>query len=123
MMADEVRVLGVYKVDSSSEVHLIEVEVDSLPAEVDVGLFTQEDPTLPRASWQVAYDERYLNQDGTEAGCSPSDAPGGAPTRFVFFLHFIDFNRPIRTPGGEVMLPPPEPTPDRLRQIEYEEVD
>jgi hypothetical protein len=122
-MAAETRVLGVYEVGSSSDVHLIEAEVDGRPTEVDVGLFTQENPALPEASWQVAYDERYLSEDGTEAGYSPSDVPDAEPTRLAFFLHFLDFDRPIRTPGGEVMLPPPQPTPDRLKQIEYEDVD
>jgi hypothetical protein len=104
-------------------VHLIEAEVDARPTDVDVGRFTQEDPALPQAFWQVAYEERYLNEDGTEAGYSPRDAPDAAPPRLAFFLHFIDFDRPIRTPAGDVMLPPPQPTPDRLKQIEYEEVD
>jgi hypothetical protein len=65
----------------------------------------------------------YLNDDGTEAGTSPSDAPDAAPTLLAFFLYFIDFDRPIRTPGGDVMLPPPQRRPDRLQSIEYGGVD
>ncbi len=126
-MQSKVQVVGVYQVPGNSEVHLIEVFVQAKASEVEIGGFTQEDPNRPQDSWQVAYDEHYLNEAGTEVvGTFMSDLTQiqQESTRLAFYLYFIDFSRPIRTPYGEVMLPSVTDLPERLRSvIEFVEVD
>ena len=60
-----VAIIGVYPFPESPDVDLIEVEIDRPPSSVDVAAFTQEEPDVDRANWQVPYDERYLSLDGT----------------------------------------------------------
>jgi len=126
--APVVRVLGVYGVPAEQlpddldgfTVHLVEVVVDAPASTLDVSEFCQEDPKAPRSNWQVAYDERFLNAEGTaeEGGLAVS------PCRLAFYLHLIDFARPMRTPFGPVNLPEPTPMPERLQALfVYEELD
>jgi len=126
-----VSVIGVYKVPDHEDVALVEVAVDKPPSAVDVGEFTQQDPGVDRANWQVPYDERYLNGDGTREigerwaiGWDPQ--PGvvePATTRMVFFFHFLDPSRPMTGPDGDVRLPAPTAIPPRLAFVEYEPPD
>jgi hypothetical protein len=126
-----VGVVGVYKVPGSEDVALVEVEVDRPPSNVDVGKFTQEEPGIDQANWQVPYDERYLNADGTgeigerwSMGWEPQ--PGviePATTRLVFFFHFLDSSRPLKSPDGDVPLPALSSLPARLTFVEYEPPD
>ena len=126
-----VSVIGVYTVPDHEDVALVEVGVDRRPSMVDVGQFTQQDPGVDQANWQVPYDERYLNSDGTHEigerwaiGWDPQ--PGvvePATTRLVFFFHFLDSSRPLIGPDGEVRLPTPMAMPARLAFVEYEQPD
>jgi hypothetical protein len=129
-----VEVVGAYTVPDNPDVCLIELTIDAPPSTVDVGGFTQEDPRLDPSSWQVPYDERYLSQDGTrEIGerwerwidtlrhSAKQDEP--STTRMVFFFHFLDSNRPLSTPEGEVSLPSIQTMPERLSFVEYEPPD
>ena len=113
-MADEpkVRVIGAYQVPNHPDVHLIELDAESPPSTVDVGAFGQADPALKPDSWQVAYDERFL------------DSPESTRSRLIFFLHFVRFDRPLKTPFGDAALPTPTPMPPRLASIvRYEPPD
>jgi len=108
----KVRVIGAYQVPNYPDVHLIEVHVESPRSAVDVGAFSQADPALAPDSWQVAYDERFL------------DSPGSSRSRLVFFLHYVRFDRPLKTPFEDVALPAPTPMPSRLDSIvRYEPPD
>jgi len=125
-----VEVLGVYAVPGHPDVALIEVTIDRPPSGVDVGGFTQEDPGTDRGNWQVPYDERYLDADGTreigERWGSWTLKPGSEEpptTRLVFFFHFLDSGRPLLTPDGDVALPPTQALPSRLAFVEYEPPD
>lgn len=122
---DQMTIYGVYTVPDHPEVHLVEVRVFASPENIEVSEFTQEDPSLSRDSWQVAYDEKYLNTDGNEViGDWMTKPPDSEETRLAFFLHYIHFDRPLLTPYGSYELPPPTPMPERLKgMIEYEEVD
>ena len=101
----KVRVTGAYEVPNYPDVHLIEVDVESRQSAVDIDAFGQADPTLAPDSWQVAYDERFL------------DSPEATRSRLIFFLHFARFDRPLRTPFEDVALPSPTPMPPGLASI------
>ncbi len=126
-----VKIVGVYSVPGSGDVSLVEVDVDRPPSSVDIAKFTQEEPDVDRANWQVPYDERYLSGDGTREigerwamGWHPQPGVDEPPTtRLVFYFHFLDAHRPLITPDGEAPLPNPEPPPDRLSFVEYEPPD
>ena len=74
------QLLGVYKINGASDVHLLEFIFNISPTDIDVSSFTQEDDKLPKDSWQTAYDERFLNHDGTDyfATSVPPVSPNGA---------------------------------------------
>ena len=116
-------VCGLYEIPEANDVHLVEVAVDAPPGEVNVGAFQQEDPALPPDSWQVAYNEWYLDEEGNPLSEFEYEGDPTSATRLAFFLHFVDFARPLLTPFGPVALPQPNPLPDRLREIEYPGVD
>lgn len=83
----------------------------------DFGLFTQPMPNRPRSDWQVAYDERLLDDMGERAVTDvfvhrPAAWPKRA--RVAFFFHFLDVERPLITPFGEATLPRPNEAPARL---------
>jgi hypothetical protein len=88
-----------------NNVYLIEIQTDPPGAELDFGSFTQKCPELARENWQAAYDERVI--DETQG-------------RRAFFLHFVDFAKPLETQLGPIQLPPPTPRPPHLEECEYE---
>jgi hypothetical protein len=101
------RILGVHPVtvaDRLRDLYLIEAEIDPPTAEFQWDGVTQEVPGEVPESWQAPYDEQALDDAG----------------RWAFFFHCLDFSRPLLTPAGPVTLPPPSPTPQRLRHIAYE---
>jgi hypothetical protein len=121
-----VEVIGVYPVPESPEpCHLVEVVVRDANG-FDFSRFVQPDPRQPEANWQTAWDERALNEAGDSA-ITDSFELGDRPEllqrtgRFVFFLHYLDPDRPLSTPFGPVDLPVPTERPERLSGIEYEE--
>jgi hypothetical protein len=121
-----VEVIGVYPVSEAPEpVHLIEIVVRDSPG-FDPGEFVQPDPDQPEENWQTAYDERALDAPGNSA-ITESFELSGRPellegdVRLVFFMHYLNPERPIRTPFGDVELPNPSDWPDRLASIQYEE--
>jgi hypothetical protein len=119
-MQERVIVIGVYPVQESKNVHMIEVLVNARPSEFDVGKFTQENPSLARDNWQVAWDEHYLNEAGDAVIGDYFDKPSDddtESTRLVFYLFGIDFARPLLTPFGPVPLPKPTAMPKRLKEI------
>jgi hypothetical protein len=121
-----VEIVGVYPVPGAPEpVHLVEVAVRDSPG-FDAGDFVQPDPDEPEANWQTAYDERALDTSGSRA-ITDSFELSGRPdlltgdVRLVFFMHYLDPAKPLRTPFGDVELPDPTARPDRLASIEYEQ--
>src|SRR5882724_10653205 len=55
------------------------IEIQTADAEPDWGEITQPQKNVPKSNWQVPYDETEI------------DASTG---RWVFFLHFVDLNKP-----------------------------
>jgi hypothetical protein len=93
---------------------------------VNVDEFRQEDPGVRPENWQVAYDDRFLDGEGTSfiserwaTSWRPLDPAAAEParSRLIFFIHFLRFDRPLGTPYGLVDLPPPSSMPERLARI------
>jgi hypothetical protein len=93
---------------------LIEIRAAAKDDRLDPGQFVQADPDQPVENWQVAYEEEFLNEDGTEVVDEPED---GEPVRLAFYLHFTQFDEPLLTPYGPLELPPPTELPERLRKL------
>jgi len=122
-----VQLVGIYNIKGISDIHLLELNINTSPKDVDVSSFTQKDDTLPKDSWQTAYDEHFLNDDGTEVIGTflEQDSLTGVKTRIAFFMYFIDFNKPLLSQYGEILLPEqPSLIPDRLSKIiEFQSAD
>ncbi len=114
-----VNLIGVYKVAGETNVHLIELEINAQSDAIDIGEITQEQNGIDRLNWQTPWDEKYLNEQGTEITGDWLEGPKEITdkTRLAFFLHFLDFSQALITPFGEVQLKEPEPIPQRLSMI------
>jgi hypothetical protein len=121
-----IEIVGVYPLEAPEPCHLVEVLIRDHADPLDVGTFTQELPGEPRSNWQVPWDERALSADGTSdlAGRFPRRIESdGAPLRLAFFFHYLDIDRPLLTPAGDLPLPPGRPRPDRLAFMTYDGPD
>jgi hypothetical protein len=99
------KIIGVHPVEAPEPCHIIVVELTEPPGEeFDFGEFTQEVEGEPRSDWQVAYDERPLDD---------------SLLRWAFFFHYLDFQRLLMTPFGKMILPRETPIPSHLKDIEY----
>jgi hypothetical protein len=118
----DIDIVGVYPVDAKEPCHLVELWVRGLAGVLDFGQFTQELPGQPRSNWQVAYDERVLNDDGTGAlgHRFPFQVACKGDLRVGFFFHYLDVSRPLLAPTGSIQLPKPTEMPARLEFFNYE---
>ena len=107
-MAESIRIIGVYPIPANEPCHLVEIELAIPSDDFDFGLVTQEIPNQPKDNWQVAYDEQPVA--GDEVG-----------SRWLFFFHYLNCERPLLTPLGPIALPEPNALPDYLKEIEYYE--
>ena len=106
-MQGSAKIIGIYPVVADEPVHLIELLVKAEGDQFDLGEITQEIPGEAEANWQVAYDERLLeNRDGS--------------ARYVFFFHYLNFSKPLMTPFGPMAIPKPTPIPTHLQHVQYE---
>ncbi len=115
-----------YTVDGQTDVHLIELDIKAKYTDIDIGEFTQQQEEFDRLDWQIPWDEKYLNDLGIEIIGDWLDAPKNLTetTRLIFFLHLIDFDKPLLTPFGNLVLKRPESIPYRLTTIiKYERPD
>jgi len=69
--------------------------------------------------------EHVLNNDGTKVIGDDSEALRRPElfqgnVRFVFFFHYLNFDRTLITPFGEVAVPKESELPLRLSAIQYE---
>jgi hypothetical protein len=95
---------GAHPVEAPEPCHLVEVELIDEDG-IDWGAITQEVPDQPMSNWQVPWDERPVNTEGS---------------RWGFFFHYLDFTRPLLTPRGEIRLPNPTPMPAHSQGIQNE---
>jgi len=116
---------GIYIVDGSSQVHLIEILFDDSPSNIDVGKITQEIEGQPQENWQSPWDEKYLDENGEEIIGDYFDVPkDGTTTSLLFFFHNLNFSKPLLTEGRQLTLIQPTSIPLRLRdKIKYESPD
>jgi hypothetical protein len=85
------------------------------------GKFQQEEKGLSKDYWQIAYDEKFLNANGTEVIDEPSI---GESVRFAFYLHFVKLDQPLLIPYGKITLLKPTAMPNRLKNLfKYVPVD
>jgi len=118
-----VEVIGVHPVRGVPSCFLIEAVIEG-PSDVpDFGQFTQPMADRPRSEWQVAYDERLLDDMGERVVSDvflrrPATWPEQA--RVAFYFHSLDVQRPLVIPYGGVTLPPPGDAQERLAFLRYE---
>ena len=119
----EVRILGVHPVDGVDGCFLIESIITGATAQPDFGQMTQLREDRDHSNWQVAYDEKLLDDDGelvvadlylTRVAHWPNRA------RVAFFFHDLDPDRTLSTPFGNSAIPSPTPRPARLAMLVYE---
>lgn len=117
--------IGIYSVDDNSDVHLIEVQFNDTPNNIDVGQITQEIKGQSPENWQSPWDEKYLNEQGDEIIGDYTDIPQDRlKTRLLFFFHYLDFTKPLLTQHGKLDLTNPTSLPERLRgKVKYEQPD
>ncbi len=123
-MSTEINLIGVYSVGGQTDVHLIEIEIKAKHTDIDISEFTQSQDGVDRLDWQTPWDEKYLNDQGTEIIGDWLDLPKVLTdtTRLIFFFHLIDFNKPLLTPFGAIDLKRPASMPYRLTTLsKYEQ--
>ena len=98
------KIIGVHPIESAAPCHIVEVQFASPPSTSGWNGVTQELSDQPRSNWQAAYDEQPLDEK---------------ENRWVFFFHYLDFNKPLLTPFGQVSIPAETPLPEHLKHIEY----
>src|SRR6516225_774234 len=86
-MATTLKIIGVHPVEAEEPVHLIELLVEGDVGEFDIGEVTQEIKGKPKSEWQVAYDERLIEEWEEK-------------TRYAFFFHYLDLKKPLLTSSG-----------------------
>jgi hypothetical protein len=121
----DIKIIGVYPIRADEPCHLIEVTIHRSGFDLDIGSFTQEIPGEAEDYWQVPYDEHFLNSEGTmilNPGY-PDEIPEADDLRVVFYFHYLDLKRPIKTPIGDMSLPEVTKKPDRLSILEYDPPD
>ncbi len=101
------KVIGVHPVEAEEPVYLIEILVEGDVRKFDFDAVTQDTPNQPRSNWQSAYDERTLEESDVVA-------------RYAFFFHYLDFDKPLLSKAGPLVLPKPEELPSHLQEIVYE---
>ncbi|TAI46952.1 hypothetical protein [Flagellimonas allohymeniacidonis] len=118
-MSEIVQLIGTYEIDGQKDVHLIELGIEKNHQNIDVGQITQAQEGIDKMNWQTPWDEKFLNFDGTMIIGDWMDTPKDTSnfTRLAFFLHFLNFEKPLLTQFGEIDLIKPVILPDRLRSI------
>ena len=122
----KIEIVGVYTVKRKPDVKLRECIIDCPPLHVDVSKFIHPLNNTPKLHWQAAYDEHYLNENGTEVIGGFCDIPTEDTmfTRLAFFIHFVNFDNPLLSQFGKLRLPPESSMPKRLKNlIKYVPVD
>jgi hypothetical protein len=120
------QLIGIYQVKSMPDVSLIEIKINIPASEVNVSSFTQQDDSISKEDWQVAYDEHFLNGDGTKVIGTFIDHSNlvAAEARIAFFMYFVDVSKPLISQYGEIFLSAPIQIPERLAKIiDFEPAD
>jgi hypothetical protein len=103
------KIKGIYPIEAPEPCHLCEIEIRGMKEfePIDFGEITQAVDGQDQSYWQVAYDERHV--ENSNEGST-----------YTFFFHYLDLNAPLLSPFGPLALPSPTALPDRLQLITYE---
>jgi hypothetical protein len=120
-----IEVAGIYPVQADEPVHMIELIVRNCKVRIECREITQEDPIRPRANWQAPYDEKVFDETGTKLIGDPFNERNRPEwwqgnIRLVFFFHYLDLAKPLKTPFGDIALRAPSERPARLAALVYE---
>jgi hypothetical protein len=115
-----IEIIGVYAI-TEANCHLIEVRILDHFGPIEMAEFTQQN-SYENVGWQVAWDERILNSAGTKdiGGKFPTEILVNGEARIVFYMHYLDFNMPLKTPIGRLKLPDASLYPKRLAFLRYD---
>ncbi len=103
--------------DDLARTVLVEVCIRGRDRAFFLGDFGQSHADIVQPDDSVAYDEQFLNDDGTNIVGAVLEKVRGPDVRVAFFLHQYDPQRPILTSYGAVPPPAPTPMPGRLARI------
>jgi hypothetical protein len=103
---------------------LVEVLVRDRDQRFGVGDFCQPQEGVPRSSWQVAWAEAFLSEDGERLIVERwSNAPEAGSFRVAFFIHLWKSSAPLMTSYGDLHCPEVKMMPERLQKlVPYEPV-
>lgn len=123
-----VEVIGVYPAKAADQCHLVELWLRGVTRPFTFGDFQQEALGQPEAMWQCAWLEHILSADGARVVAATEEVHNRPELfrgnmRVAFFMHFLDFSRPLITTFARVKLPPQSPMPRRLAVVQYEQPD
>ncbi|MBA4369157.1 MAG: hypothetical protein C0403_16130 [Desulfobacterium sp.] len=126
--AGNIDIIGIHPIHAADPCHLIELIIKNCQSEIDMIGFTQEISGQPKSNWQVPYNDKFLNDDGSKItgdvmldGRDEKNWKGNV--RIAFFFHYLDLSKPLKTPFGIKSLPAPTDLPERLKIMEYESLD
>jgi hypothetical protein len=122
---EKVELVGIYNVETFKEVKLIELIIKGDINDFDPGLITQEIREKDRLDWQTAYDEKYLDLNGTEIIGDDLNKPKDYNKfRVAFLFDYLQINKPLISQYGLIKLTRAINVPDRLKElINYESID
>ena len=114
-----VELVGLYQVEKHPDKTLVELLIGQKANEIDLVQFTQEMKKTPRENWQAPFGEKYLDIEGKEVIGDDIDMPTVLTdtTRLTFFIYFLDLQKPLLTPYGELQLVEKTEPPQRIKDI------
>jgi len=119
MKENLVKLIGLYSVDTNPEVTLVELLICKKASEIEIGEFTQFVENQTRLNWQSPFSEKYLSLDGTEIIGDEDNLPDdlNETTRLIFFFYFLDLNKSLITPFGQLELTEKNNQPNRISEL------
>jgi len=96
------------------DLYVIEIDVSRCESHFDVGELTQSSAGDRNA--QVPHGEVFLRADGV-AQIDVDAVDWTGTVRIAFWLHYVDLDKPLHTPFGDVPLPLSTPLPERLLAV------
>lgn len=124
-MNKNILIHGVHKVRCKEPCYLIEMSIIENDQEFKLQDVSFEAIIPPYGQRnQAPFEEHFISEDGSEILGDYSygwDNPNIFKTdfRIAFLMHYLDFEKPLKTQYGDVTLPQPTPKPSRLKSIKY----
>jgi hypothetical protein len=121
---DKIDIIGVYKIEADEPCFLIEMVVSNVSKVIDLGKITQELEDQQKENWQVPYLEHIIDEKGDKI--LADDFKFSDPeywkdsVRIAFFFHYLNIDKPLLSPYGNITLPEVTSLPGRLKIIKYE---